>query len=91
MFQYLAKSFMTVVQTTLSEIDSWNPDVSLAWEQLFQWITLGLESGYVVTKPADPAIISAASPTALTAASITASPQCTGTVTTSTTSSDAQE
>ena len=66
MFQYMAKSFITAVAPTLSEIDAWNSEVSSAWEQLFQWITFGLGSGYVVTKSADPAIISVASSSALT-------------------------
>ena len=66
MFQYMAKSFITAVEPTLSEIDAWNSEVSSAWEQLFQWITFGLGSGYVVTKSADTAIISVASSSALT-------------------------
>ena len=45
MFQYMAKSFISVIDQTLSEIDAWNSEVSLAWEQLFQWITFGLGKG----------------------------------------------
>ena len=58
-FQYMAKSFISVIQQTLSEVEAWNLEVSLAWEQLFQWITYGLGKGFVpVTNPADSAIIS---------------------------------
>ena len=45
MFQYMAKSFISVIDQTLSEIDAWNSEVSLAWKQLFQWITFGLGKG----------------------------------------------
>ena len=45
MFQYMAKSFISVIDQTLSEIDAWNSEVSQAWEQLFQWITFGLGKG----------------------------------------------
>ena len=45
MFKYMAKSFISVIDQTLSEIDAWNSEVSLAWEQLFQWITFGLGKG----------------------------------------------
>ena len=45
MFQYMAKSFISVIDQTLSEIDAWNSEVSQAWVQLFQWITFGLGKG----------------------------------------------
>jgi len=62
MFQYMAKSFISVIDQTLSEIDAWNSEVSLAWEQLFQWITFGLGKGFVQANPADTAMV----PTAIT-------------------------
>jgi len=86
MFQYMAKSFINAVAPTLSEIDAWNSEVSSAWEQLFQWITFGLGSGYVVTKSADTAIISVASSSALTASTTASISPCTGSVAASTTS-----
>ena len=45
LFQYMAKSFISVIDQTLSEIDAWNSEVSQAWVQLFQWITFGLGKG----------------------------------------------
>ena len=41
----MAKSFISVIDQTLSEIDAWNSEVSQAWVQLFQWITFGLGKG----------------------------------------------
>ena len=70
MLQYMAKSFISTVQPTLTEIDAWNPEVSSAWEQLFEWITFGLESGFIVTKPTDGAITSETA-TASATASVT--------------------
>ena len=46
MFDYMARSFLSVLKPLLEESEQWDEDISQAWQSLFQLITFGIQRGY---------------------------------------------
>ena len=46
MFDYMARSFLSVLKPLLEESEQWGEDISQAWQSLFQLITFGIQRGY---------------------------------------------